>query len=114
MGIGDLLQTKSDMKYQLVLQWPGSSLKEYDEMIAMENKLIEGLSKGSKVDGHDAGSGEVNIFILTDDPELTFSEAKAILGDSNQWLSVRAAYREGAESHYTILWPEDLTDFAIA
>jgi len=62
MGIGDPLQTKSDMKYQLVLQWPGSSLKDYDEMT----------------------------------------------------LSVRAVYREGAESHYTILWPEDLTDFAIA
>src|SRR5262245_52379044 len=94
LGIGDLLQTKSDMKYQLVLQWPGSSLKDYDEMIAMENKLIEDLSKGSKVDGHDAGSGEVNIFILTDDPELTFSEAKAILGNNDRLLSVRVAYRE--------------------
>ena len=114
MGIGDLRRTKSDVKYQLVLQWSGSSLKDYDEMIAMENKLMENLSEGTEVDGHDVGSGEVNIFILTDDPELTFSEAKAILGDSDQWLSVRAAYREGAESHYAILWPEDLTDFAIA
>jgi hypothetical protein len=101
------------MKYKLVLQWSGSSLKDYDEMIAMENKLIENLSMGSEVDGHDAGSGEINIFILTDDPELTFSEAKAILGNSDRWLSVRAAYREIPEDHYTLLWPEDLTDFDV-
>jgi hypothetical protein len=113
MGIGDLLQTKTDTKYQLVLQWPGSSLEDYDEMIAMENKLIENLSEGSEIDGHDAGSGEVNIFILTDDPELTLSEAKAILGNSDCWLSVRAAYREITKDHYTILWPEDLTDFGV-
>jgi len=106
-------KTKSGMKYQLVLQWPGSSLKDYDEMIAMENKLIESLSEGSEVDGHDAGSGEVNIFILTEDPELTFSEAKAILGNSDRWLSARAAYREVDQSHYITLWPEDLTDFRI-
>ena len=76
--------------------------------------MIENLSKGSEVDGHDAGSGEANIFILTDDPELTFSEAKAILGNSDHWLSARVAYREIAESRYIILWPEGLTDFRIA
>src|SRR5262245_66351644 len=84
LGIGDLLQTKSGMKYQLVLQWPGSSLKDYDEMIAMEKKLIESLSEGSEVDGHDAGSGEVNILILNDDQELTFSSDKTILGYSDR------------------------------
>ena len=102
------------MKYQLVLQWSGSSLKDYDEMVAMENKLIENLSEGSEVDGHDAGSGEVNIFILTDDPELTFSKAKTILGNGVRWLSVRVAYREITKSHYITLWPEDLTNFRIA
>jgi hypothetical protein len=80
----------------------------------MENELTENLSKGSEVDGHDAGSGEVNIFILTDDPELAFSEAKAILGNSDRWLSIRVAYRELAKSRYITLWPEDLTDFRIA
>jgi ribosomal 30S subunit maturation factor RimM len=101
------------MKYQLVLQWPGSSLKDYDEMIAMETQLIENLSKAGEVDGHDAGSGEVNIFILTDDPERTFNEAKVILGNSDHWLSVRAAYREITQDHYTILWPEGLSEFDV-
>jgi len=102
------------MKYQLVLQWPASSIQDYDDMVAMENKLIENLNEGSEVDGHDAGSGEVNIFILTDDPELTFSEATAILDSSDYWLNVRVAYREVAKSHYIILWPKDLTVFRVA
>jgi hypothetical protein len=101
------------MKYQRVLQWPGSSIKDYDEMIATENELIENLSEASEVDGHDCGSGEVNVFIFTDDPELTFSEAKAILGNSDCWPSVRAAYREVAKSHYIAIWPENLIDFKV-
>lgn len=50
------------MKYQLVLQWPASSIKDYDAMIEAENALIENLSAANDVDGHDVGSGEVNIF----------------------------------------------------
>jgi hypothetical protein len=44
------------VKYQLVLQWPASSLDDYDALIAAENKLIESLSKTHEVDGHDMGS----------------------------------------------------------
>ncbi|HEV2669067.1 MAG TPA: ABC transporter, partial [Blastocatellia bacterium] len=80
----------------------------------IENKLIENMSECGEVDGHDAGSGEVNIFILTDDPELTFGEAKAILRNSGHWMSARVAYREIAKSHYVTLWPEGLTDFRVA
>src|SRR5205814_6768761 len=43
------------MKYQLVLQWPASSIKDYDAMIEVEDALIEKLSKANDVDGHDAG-----------------------------------------------------------
>jgi len=37
-------------------------------MIEIEDALIQGLSEGNEVDGHDAGSGEMNIFIRVDDP----------------------------------------------
>ena len=53
------------MKYQLVLQLPASSIKDYDEMIELEETIIKGIGSLGKVDGHDAGSGEMNIFILT-------------------------------------------------
>jgi hypothetical protein len=56
------------MKYVFVIQWPGSSTEDYDSMVEIENLLISGLSDGNNVDGHDVGSGEVNIFIETDNP----------------------------------------------
>jgi hypothetical protein len=64
------------MKYQLVLQWPASSVDDYDSMIAIEESLIEELRGDSEVDGHDAGSGQVNIFIRTGGPAKTFEDIK--------------------------------------
>lgn len=71
------------------------------------------LASAHDVDGHDAGSGEVNIFIRTDDPRQAFTEAKAILGSRDFWIDARAAFREIARSEYTILWPKDLREFEV-
>jgi hypothetical protein len=101
------------MKYQLVLQWPASSIKGYDVLIEIEDVLIKNLTKPVKVDGHDAGSGEVNIFVHTDDPKRTFEEVRAILGSRDFWVDGCAAYREAAKSEYIILWPKDLTEFTV-
>ena len=48
------------MKYQLILQWPATSINDYDKMIDIENTLTANLADQSEVDGHDVGSGEVN------------------------------------------------------
>jgi hypothetical protein len=101
------------MKYQLVLQWPASSIKDYDTMIEIENALIEKLPVGGKVDGHDAGSGEMNIFIHTNHPKRTFSEIKGILGSRDFWVDARVAYREIAGDEFTIIWPIDLGEFKV-
>lgn len=101
------------MKYQLVLQWPVTSIRDFDAMIEVEDKLIDGLSANSDVDGHDAGSGELNIFIRTDDPKRAFEEVKAILGSCDFWIDARVAYREVEKNDYTILWPKNLNTFKI-
>jgi hypothetical protein len=103
----------ADVKYQLVLQWPASSIKDYDAMIRIEDTLIEKLSGEHKVDGHDAGSGEMNIFIHTDNPNNAFKEIKAVLGSRDFWVDARVAYREVTGDEYTILWPKDLTQFTV-
>lgn len=102
------------VKYQFVVQWPASSIQDYDAMVKIEDALIENLSPKSEVDGHDAGSGEVNIFIRTNDPKKTFKEVETILGGSDVWADVRVAYREVSKSEYTILWPKHLTKFKVA
>ncbi len=83
-------------------------------MIEVEDTLIGGLSAQSEVDGHDAGAGEVNIFIRTDDPNYAFDEVKAILGSRDFWIDARIAYREVGKNEYTILWPKGLSTFKVA
>ncbi len=102
------------MNYQLVLQWPASSIKDYDSLIEIEDVLTRKLGDNSDVDGHDAGLGEMNIFIYTDAPETTFAEIAAILGSRDFWIDARVAYREVTRSEYVILWPKGLTDFNVA
>ena len=96
----------SAMKYQLVLQFRGDSLEDFDEMIALEEELAEKLGNSADVDGHDMGSGERNIFIFTSDPARTFSEARLVLERAGTLQSVTAAYRPVRGEEYTIIWPE--------
>jgi YD repeat-containing protein len=68
----------------------------------------------SEVDGHDAGSGEMNIFVHTDNVQDAFAEIKGLLAARAALNSARVAYREIGKNEYTILWPEHLERFSIA
>ena len=103
------------MRYQLVLQFCGDSLADYDQMIALEDRLIRDLGHSAKVDGHDCGSGEVNIFIFTRDPVATFRRTRQTLKAEGRLNAVRAAYRDVEGERFTLLWPEGVeADFTIA
>jgi hypothetical protein len=103
------------LKYQLVLQFQGDSLDDYDAMIALEDDLIAELQGVAEVDGHDMGSGEANIFILTTDPRETFERAKHVLKRRDCLETTTAAYRATDGENYTMIWPEDSCDaFRIA
>lgn len=101
------------MKYQIVLQWGGSSIEDYDALIEVENLLIEKLSGANEVDGHDAGSDEVNIFIDTNDPIGTFNEVRDILDGGKYWVDVKVAYRDFLKSDYIIVWPKGMVNFKV-
>lgn len=108
-----LLVRITAIKCAFVLQWPGSSTNDYDSTSAIENLLISSLSKSSKVDGHDVGSGETNIFIETDDPQKLYEEIISVLGSHDAWPDIRFAYRNVDEDAYTVLWPTNLRDFEV-
>jgi hypothetical protein len=98
--------------YLLVLQFPGRSLEDFDELVSLEAALEKALGAAGSVDGHDFGSGEGNLFIQTSDPAAAFRAAKgalpaSLLGD------LKAAYREKEGESYTPLWPPDLRDFKV-
>ena len=51
-------------EFQLVLQLPATSGEDFDELIAIEDAMeITFAGLPHEVDGHDFGSGEMNIFI---------------------------------------------------
>jgi hypothetical protein len=102
------------MKYQLVLQLPAASIEDYDALIELEESIMEGLGAFGDVDGHDAGSGEMNIFIHTDEPKPAFERIEALLGTRDFMPDLKAAYREIGKSEFVIIHPPGLTRFAVA
>lgn len=102
-------------KYQLVLQWPNTDPTDFEHLVYFENTLESRLSRHlGRVDGHDIGSGEMNIFIVTDRPEEAFAECRALIRSSRLVSGLSAGYRPFDGEEYTRLWPEaELAPFAI-
>lgn len=98
------------MKYQLVLQFRGDTLADFDEMVALEDELTRVLGNSAEVDGHDCGSGEINIFILTSDPAMSFWRIRQTLKQRGQLNSLMAAYRPVAGTEFKVIWPENTTE----
>lgn len=97
------------MEYQLVLQLPADNNTDYDLLVEIGSHLETDLSNEHYVDGHDFGSGQMNIFIHTNSPELAFTESKQVLSKLGV-VEFKAAYRKLEAEEYTWLWPTDAND----
>lgn len=93
------------MRYQLVIQFPGTFFESFDELIAFEDKLIASMPRTCDVDGHDIGSGTVNFFIETDSPLAAHGHFRKYLGTNKVERNVRVSYREMDGEAFTNLWP---------
>ena len=102
------------MKYQLIIQFQAESMQEFDELVVLEDLLVENLPLHSQVDGHDFGSGDFNIFILTDQPKESFHAAEKTIQHYRPPQTLKAAYRELGQNNFVILWPPNLREFKIA
>ena len=94
------------MKYQLVLQFDGASIEDFDELLKIELDLGLALSDEHIVDGHDFGSGEMNIFIHTNNPDEAFKVSQEILSNT-KINEVVAAYRDFDCDEYTVIYPKN-------
>lgn len=101
------------MQHILVLQWSGLAQADFEELVRMEHELEGSLGASSSMDGHDVGSGEMNIFIETDQPSRAFADVQKILGHWPRWPDVRVAHRERNGDIYTVLWPAGQTKFRV-
>jgi len=102
------------MRYQLVVQVTASSLEDFDRMVALEDELALTLGGAGEIDGHDAGQGETNIFILTDHPHQVYEKLRSIASARAIISTLRVAYRAIDGDEYTILHPVGLEHFEVA
>lgn len=99
--------------FQLVVQWSISAIEDYDALIELEDRLMESLPSDHSVDGHDAGSGEFNIFVITGEPVQAFGPLQQIVADMGLSMGLRAGYRALGETQFIPLWPTQLTSFRV-
>jgi hypothetical protein len=105
--------------YTLVLQFPERSM-EFDDMIELGDfiaKKLQDKRDESVYDGHDIGSGQIDFFVYTNDPQNTFEKVSQLLGDERM-RNLKAAYRKRDEEGYPIgkyfiLWPKGLKKFRV-
>jgi hypothetical protein len=100
--------------YQLVIQFPLNSTfpsaAEFEAVVAIEEQLERDAGDAYEVDGHDAGAGEMNIFIITDDAVATFNSIEDKLPAGLRW---RAGFRDLDADDYTPLAPAGLATFEV-
>jgi hypothetical protein len=106
-------------QYTLVLQFPGKSM-ELDEMIELGDSIAKHLQDKkdeSRFDGHDIGSGQIDFFICTNNPQNTFECVNKLLGKARM-KDLKAAYRKRDKDGYAtgkhlVVWPEGLKKFRV-
>ena len=100
--------------YQLVLQFSALAV-DFDDLIAIENELLAVVEPPATVDGHDFGSGEGNIFILTDAPAATFEILLPVLKGLARDREATVAYRTLGGKEFTVIWPKGFKgEFSVA
>lgn len=101
------------MRYQLVLQLPFDSKADYERLVEIEETLTNGLGNFGMVDGHDWGSGEMNIFIHTDEPTWAFERVHFLIQGKTGLEQLRAGYRDFDENDYVPVFPKSLKRFSV-
>ena len=103
-------------EYQLVIQFrlDDADMTRWEAIIRFETELIDWLDGDSDVDGHDSGSGEMNIFVHTNDPAASLKLVQTLLPHS-ELASVEycAGYRLFTEDDFTPVWPPGLATFDV-
>jgi hypothetical protein len=93
------------MQHQLVLQFRRTSFEAPGLVDGLEAKLKETLGDTVEMDGHDIGTRDVSVFILTLDPASTFRKAKPVLEGLKLLDWTTAAHRVVGGAQFKVIWP---------
>jgi hypothetical protein len=104
------------MSFQLVVQFRPAAPLDFEQLLRIEAAIESRLEETPWwVDGHDMGSGEMNIFLMTDHPAATFAHIQELLEEQKPDGPMHVAFRDvGREdADYVVLWPPGLASFTI-
>ena len=90
--------------FQLVLQFAPWSDRAFDDLVRLEDRL-DALVDSGEVDGHDLGSNEANIFIVTANPRATLDACLPVIGEADLLAKLSAGYRLVDGDAYSRVWP---------
>lgn len=93
------------MQYQLILRFRKASVERPDDIHSLERALSEALGDGARLDGHDTGPRDINLFVITADPASAFRRSKPALEQLALLDKVTAAYRLEGGARFTVIWP---------
>ena len=93
------------MEYQVVIKLWRPSLTAEDFLATIQDRLKQALGDSVELEGHDVSAKEINLFMLTDDPRLSFRKAKDVLASLGVENGVSAAFRLNGGAQFTSLWP---------
>ncbi len=89
------------MEFLLVLPVPGSSYRDLDEFMVLEERVTAAIGETGKVDRHDAGAGETDFLITTKSP-LAAYDALQGFGAFDARPELRAAYLRNDDNDYEV------------
>ncbi len=79
----------------------------------LEKVITEGLGDLGIVDGHDCGSGEMNLFIDTDEPSSAFARALSLIKGRECLNHMAAGYRSFDDDEYIAIFTEGNKSFCV-
>lgn len=93
------------MDYQLVVKFWRKSLESEDFLATIEDRLRAVLGGSVELEGYDVSAKEINLFMLTADPRLSFRRVREVLEALGIENGVSAAYRLVGGAKFSSLWP---------
>jgi hypothetical protein len=103
---------------QLVLQFrvtDHGSLADFDRLVDIEDELDDAIQLDAVgyVDGHDMGSGEMNLFIIVKDWDTGTAFLEKYIRQQS-WANDAVLAKENEDDTYVVIWPKDFKgEFAV-
>ena len=92
---------------------PGSSYRDLDEFMVLEERVSAAIGETGKVNRHDAGAGETDFLIVTKSP-LAAYDALEGFGEFDARPELRAALLHNENDDYEVYQREATFRFHIA